>query len=177
VQHALRSHTPEDDAALNATARTFPKTTLFDVRQVLTNLGIGEALVTVLDPRGVPTPSLPVRLIPPASRMAPLTPDELAADIRQSDLVATYGKPIDRESAREMLAERMARTAPAAQPAGTASAPRGAATARSVAAIAGGALVSALSSSIGRTVGREVVRGLFGLLGASPGRGTSRSRW
>ena len=177
VQHALRAHTPEDDAALNATARTFPKTTLFDVRQVLTNLGIGEALVTVLDPRGVPTPSLPVRLIPPTSRMAPLTPDELAADIRQSDLVATYGKPIDRESAREMLAERMARSAPAAPPAGSQPTPRGAATGKSVAAIAGGALASALSSSIGRTVGREVVRGLFGLLGASPGRGTSRSRW
>jgi DNA helicase HerA-like ATPase len=175
VQHALRAHTPEDDAALNATARTFPKTTLFEVRQVLTELGIGEALVTVLDPRGVPTPSLPVRLIPPMSRMGPLTSDELQADIRQSDLIATYGKAVDRESAREMLAERMAKTAPAAPSEGAAPAPRGAG--KSVAAIAGGALVSALSSSLGRTVGREVVRGLFGLLGGSPGRGTSRSRW
>jgi len=73
VQHALRAHTPDDDKALNATVRTFPKTTLFDLRETLTTLGIGEAAVTILDSRGVPTPVFPVRLIPPASRMGPLT--------------------------------------------------------------------------------------------------------
>ena len=113
--------------------------------------------------------------------MAPLTPDELQADIRQSDLLAEYGKAVDRESAREMLAERMARTQPAA-PAPGQSAPgptpkSGGRAAKTIAQVAGGALVGALTSTIGRTVGREIVRGMFGLLGAKPSRSTTRSRW
>ncbi len=185
VQHALRAHTPDDDTALRATVRTFPKTAFYDLEETLTSLGIGEAVVTVLDARGTPTPVVATRLIPPASRMAPLTPGELQADIEQSDLVAEYGKAIDRESAREILAGRMAKTQPlpaAGATPGTPSADetkptrgRGA----SVAARAGGALVGALSSSIGRTVGREIIRGVFGMLGVKPPRTSSRtrSRW
>ena len=183
VQHALRAHTPNDDAAIRATVRTFPKTAFYDLEETLTALGIGEAVVTVLDPRGSPTPVVATRLIPPASRMAPLTPEELQADIRQSALLAEYGTAVDRESAREMLAARMARTAPPATddraPAPTRSAPPDAAsTAGKVAKVAGGAMVGALTATIGRTIGREVVRGLFGLLGAKPPRSTTRrSRW
>jgi uncharacterized protein len=176
VQHALRAHTPNDDAALRATVRTFPKTTFYDLEETLTSLGIGEAVVTVLDGRGSPTPVVATRLVPPASRMAPLTPDELQADIRQSPWLAEYGQAVDRESAREMLASRMERTAPPAP----ASAPAGGGLGRptkTIASVAAGAVVGALSSSIGRTIGREVVRGLFGLLGAKPGSGTRRSRW
>jgi DNA helicase HerA-like ATPase len=173
IQHALRAHTPDDDTALKATVRTFPKTSFYDLEETLTSLGIGEAVVAVLDTRGTPTPVVATRLIPPASRMAPLTPDELQADIRQSDLLAEYGKPVDRESAREMLAARMARTAPPEKPdtpEPTASRPG-----KTLAQVAAGAL----SSSIARTVGREVVRGIFGLLGAKPPRRTTtrRSRW
>jgi uncharacterized protein len=184
VQHALRAHTPNDDAALRATVRTFPKTTFYDLEETLTALGIGEAAVTVLDARGSPTPVVAARLIPPASRMAPLTPDELQADVRQSALLADYGQTIDRESAREMLAARMARTqapagaAPTSPPAPSAP-PRSGRTGKTAAQTAGGALVGALSSTIGRTVGREIIRGIFGLLGAKPPRSTrSRSsRW
>jgi DNA helicase HerA-like ATPase len=172
IQHALRAHTPDDDKALKATARTFPRTSFYDVTGTLTSLGIGEAIVSVLDPRGVPTPVVATRMIPPASRMAPLTPDELEADIRQSDLIAEYGQSIDRESAREMLAARMARATPVETAAGR-PAPRGR-TPQS----AGGKLLGSLSSAIGRTVGREVIRGLFGLLGAKPPRtGRRRTRW
>jgi DNA helicase HerA-like ATPase len=172
IQHALRAHTPDDDAALKATVRTFPKTTFYDLAETLTSLGIGEAVVTVLNSRGAPTPVVATRLIPPASRMAPLTPQELQADIRQSDLLAEYGKPVDRESAREMLATRMANTAPAEAPA--AQRPAARSTGKTIAQVAAGAL----SSSIARTVGREVVRGIFGLLGAKPPRAsTRRSRW
>ena len=112
IQHALRAHTPDDDKALKATVRTFPKTSYYDLEETLTSLGIGEAVVTVLNARGVPTPVVATRLIPPASRMAPLTPAELQADIRESHLLAEYGQSVDRESAREMLAARMERTAP-----------------------------------------------------------------
>ncbi|HKU59811.1 MAG TPA: helicase HerA-like domain-containing protein [Gemmatimonadales bacterium] len=183
VQHALRAHTPNDDAAIRATVRTFPKTTFYDLEETLTALGIGEAVVTVLDSRGSPTPVVATRLIPPASRMAPLTPDELQADIRQSALLPEYGTAVDRESAREMLAARMAKTAAPAvddrAPAPARGSGAGAtSTVDKVARVAGGAMVGALTATIGRTIGREVVRGLFGMLGAKPPRSTSRrSRW
>ena len=175
VQHALRAHTPNDDKALKATVRTYPKTEFYDLEETLTSLGIGEAVITVLDPRGTPTPVVAARLIPPGARMAPLTPAELEADIRQSDLLAEYGQAVDRESAREMLAERMAKTeAPAEeQP------KKGRGAGKTVAKAAGAAVVGALTTSIGRTVGREIVRGLFGMLGMKPPRTrrSSRSRW
>jgi uncharacterized protein len=173
IQHALRAHTPDDEKALKAAVRTFPRTSFYDLAQTLTSLGIGEAVITVLDSRGVPTPVVAARLIPPSSRMAPLTPDELQADIRSSDLLAEYGQAVDRESAREMLAARLAKTAPA-EPAGAGHAgPEH--SGRSLADVAG----AVASSSVGRTVVREVVRGLFGLLGAKPPRQTTRrrSRW
>ena len=133
----------------------------------------------MLDARGAPTPVVAARLIPPSSRMAPLTPEELQADIGQSDLLAEYGQAVDRESAREMLAARMAKTeAPApAAPAPAEQAPRGRA-GKTVAQAAGGALIGALSSTVGRSIGREIIRGVFGLLGAKPPRATTRrSRW
>ena len=182
VQHALRAHTPDDDKAIKATVRTFPKTPFYDLEETLTSLGIGEAVVTVLDPRGTPTPVAATRLIPPASRMAPLTPEELQADIAQSDLLDDYATAVDRESAREMLASRMARSeAPAAAERDAVPAPARPkkSAAGTIAKAAGATMIGALTGTIGRTIGREVVRGLFGLLGAKPPRSTSRrtSRW
>lgn len=174
IQHALRAHTPDDDKALKATVRTFPKTAFYDLGETLTSLGIGEAVVTVLNSRGTPTPVVATRLIPPASRMAPLTPEELQADISQSGLLAEYGMPLDRESAREILASRMERTTPpAAEPAPERSAES------SPGRTMGDMARDAVSSPAGRTVVREVLRGLFGLLGAKPPRTTStrRRRW
>lgn len=108
VQHALRAFTPDDDKALKAAARTFPKTPFYDVEETLTTLGIGEALVTVLSPRGVPTPPFATRLIPPASSMSPLPDTELAQRIAVSQQARKYAQVIDRESARERLAGRIA---------------------------------------------------------------------
>ena len=175
IQHALRAHTPDDDTGLKATVRTFPKTAFYDLGETLTSLGIGEAVVTVLDVRGAPTPVVATRLIPPASRMAPLTPQELQADISQSGLVAAYGKAVDRESAREILAARMARTAPQPSNAGQERSPARSQPDKTMAEVAR----DAVSSPVGKTVVREVMRGLFGLLGAKPPRSTStrRSRW
>jgi DNA helicase HerA-like ATPase len=181
VQHALRAHTPDDEAALNATVRTFPKTAFYDLAETLTSLGIGEAIVTVLDPRGVPTPVVATRLIPPGSRMAPLTPEELQEDIRRSDLVAEYGKAVDRESAREMLAARLTKSAPPTQAPGSAPSAepsgRGGRQGASTGAKVGAAVLGALGTTVARTVGRELIRGVFGMLGAKPPRGTSRTRW
>ena len=187
VQHALRAHTPDDETALKATVRTFPKTDFYDLGTTLTSLGIGEAIVTVLDPRGVPTPVVATRLIPPSSRMGPLTPEELQADIQQSDFLAEYGKAVDRESAREMLQARLTKAVPPSQaappssPSPSAPDPRPGPTQRgggiSTGAKIGAAVVTALGSTVARSIGRELVRGMMGMLTGKRSRGTSRTRW
>jgi DNA helicase HerA-like ATPase len=108
VQHALRVFTPEDADLLKKTVRTFPMTEHFDVGTTLTSLGIGEALVTVLSPRGVPTALAPTRIAPPDSLMAPLPPDQLQARISAGALYAEYAEAVDRQSAHEILSARIA---------------------------------------------------------------------
>jgi DNA helicase HerA-like ATPase len=108
IQHALRAFTPEDADALRKTARTFPMTEHYDVEKTITSLGIGEALVTVLSPRGVPTPLAATRLLPPDSLMAPLPPADLHAQIAASLLATRYATAIDRESAHEIISARIA---------------------------------------------------------------------
>ena len=108
IQHALRAFTPDDADALRKTARTFPVTTHYDVERTITTLGIGEAFVTVLSPKGVPTPLAATRLLPPDSRMSPLTPEEIATVVAGSPLAARYNQAVDRESAHEIITARLA---------------------------------------------------------------------
>jgi DNA helicase HerA-like ATPase len=119
VQHALRAFTPDDADALRKTARTFPVTTHYDVERTITSLGIGEAFVTVLSPNGVPTPLAATRLIPPDSRMAPLSEQELAQVVAASPLQAKYGTTVDRDSAHEIITARLAAAHEAAAAAAT----------------------------------------------------------
>jgi len=108
VQHALRAFTPDDADALRKTARTFPVTEHYDVERTITSLGIGEALVTVLSPAGIPTPLAATRLVPPDSRMAPLTEAELAQVVAVSPLQTKYGTTVDGPSAHEIITARLA---------------------------------------------------------------------
>ncbi len=137
IQHALRAFTPDDADALRKTARTFPVTKHYEVEQTITSLGIGEAFVTVLSPKGVPTPLAATRLIPPDSRMAPLTEPEIAQAMAASPLHGRYGAAIDRESAHEIITARLAAARQAAQ-AATAGATAGGATTGSAAGSATG---------------------------------------
>jgi hypothetical protein len=107
VQHALRAHTPEDESNLRKTVRTFPKSEHYDVGETLTSLGIGEALVTVLSPKGVPTPLAATRLVPPDSLMDAV--DEPTRDglIAAGTLRTKYAEAVDRESAHEMITARL----------------------------------------------------------------------
>ncbi|WP_460744770.1 helicase HerA-like domain-containing protein [Mariniluteicoccus endophyticus] len=114
VQHQLRAHTPNDAKALKQTVATFPKSP-YDLAEVLQQLGIGEAIVTVMDPDGAPTPVAWTRMRAPQSLMAPTPEDQLKAGIAGSPLMAKYGQAIDRESAREMLATRVEEGAKAAE--------------------------------------------------------------
>ncbi len=166
VQHALRAFTPDDEKALKSAARTFPKTDFYDIEETLTTVGIGEALVTVLSPRGVPTPPLAVRMVPPAARMGPLGEGEMQQRLAASQQVRAYATAVDRESARELLAARMA-SAPAAGGERAAAEPA----ARRRAQEPPGTLEQILRSPVTRTVAGAVTRGLLGaLLGPAPRR-------
>jgi DNA helicase HerA-like ATPase len=173
VQHALRAFTPDDEKAMKAAARTFPKTKFYDIEETLTSLGIGEALVTVLAPNGVPTSPFATRLIPPASRMGPLNDDELQQRLAWSPQVRKYAPAIDRERARLLLSARAGAAAADADdaPAQQAAAPQ---------ARGGKAPPSTfeqiLKSPVTRTVAGVVTRGLMGALMGSLGLNAARRR-
>ena len=107
MQHQLRAHTPNDAKALKATVDTYPTGGYSDLGEVITSLGIGEAVVTVMDERGAPTPVAWTKLRAPESLMAPADPQAMAAAVAASPLSGRYATTLDRESAREMLAARL----------------------------------------------------------------------
>ena len=188
VQHALRAFTPDDAKALKATVGTFPKSEVYDdLGELLTTLGIGEAVVTILSENGAPTPVAWTRMRPPASLMAQLDPAQQQALVTASPLQAEYGTPIDRDSAYERL---LAKVAPApestpqqdpqqqdAQQQEPDRQERG----HEAAAGVGGAIAGMLGSSMFRSfarsaasaAGREITRDLFG---TAPRRRTTRRR-
>ena len=107
VQHALRAFTPEDAKALKATVQTFPKTD-YDLEEVLTGAKVGEAVVTVMDPDGAPTPVALTRMWSPQSTMGPTPEDAMKAAVAASPLMGQYGTAQERESAAEKLAAQAA---------------------------------------------------------------------
>ncbi|HSD32603.1 MAG TPA: helicase HerA-like domain-containing protein [Gemmatimonadales bacterium] len=165
VQHALRAFTPEDDAALKAAARTFPKTEFYDVQQTLQSLGIGEAFVTTLSPKGIPSPPFATRLIPPASRMAPLTEAEMTQHLGGSAQIRKYAQDVDRESARERLAAR-------ATGVDAIRVPQGEGSSRGAAKPPPSTFDKILKSPVTRSVAGQLTRGILGAL-----LGKRRSGW
>ena len=112
IQHALRAYTPRDKKAVKAAATTFRENPQLDTEKVITELGVGEALVSVLDPDGVPTIVQQTKIRPPESRMGPATKTERKSVFEQSPIKDVYDEAIDRESAAEKL---LARTEEAAK--------------------------------------------------------------
>ena len=108
VQHALRAFTPRDQKAVRAAAETFRASPGLDTARVITELAVGEALVSTLEGSGVPAPVDRVKIAPPAARVGPLTPAERAALIADSPIRGKYEATLDRDSAYEMLAKRKA---------------------------------------------------------------------
>ena len=172
IQHALRAHTPDDAAALRATARTFPHTH-YDLEELLTTLRTGEALVTVLSEKGAPTPVVWTRLRAPASSMDPLDPATMTRMVTSSPQHAAYANPIDRESAHELLAERAARAEADAAEAEEAearakgadraqSSSRRQTSGRSRSTSRRSSPVDSFLRSAGTALGREITRSIFG---------------
>ncbi|MGA5068783.1 helicase HerA-like domain-containing protein [Streptomyces exfoliatus] len=175
VQHALRAFTPDDAKALKATVRTFPKSP-YDLEEVLTGLGTGEAVVTVLSERGAPTPVAATRLRAPESLMAPIDAAALDAAVKGSPLHGRYAEAVDRESAYERLtAEQRAAEAAALEAVAAEEAEKEAAEARKGARaprekeepslaeqVVGSGIFTSLARSIGTQLGREISRSVFG---------------
>ena len=107
VQHALRAFTAKDRKAIKLTAQNYPDTDYYDTAEILTSLGIGEALVSALDEKGKPTPLAATMMRAPMSRMDILTKSELGKLLSDSELAKKYNTEIDRESAYEMLTEKI----------------------------------------------------------------------
>jgi uncharacterized protein len=160
IQHAQRAFTPQDAKALRETVTTFPKSEFYDLESLLTELGIGEAAVTILSDSGVPTPVVDTKLRAPSSRMAPA--DDVDGVAKASPLYAKYGTRVDSQSAREMLAARLQASAPAA--AAPPEKSNGHREAAGAVAAGAGAIGAFLQSKQGKQLEKEVIRGAFGLL-------------
>jgi DNA helicase HerA-like ATPase len=146
VQHALRAFTPKDAKALREAVSTFPTTPGLDLEELLPALAIGEAAVTVLDEKGVPTPVVHARIDAPKGRMGPA--DGFAPTHPDSPLMAKYGTRLEAESAREALAQRLPE--PAIEPPPELPRPRRRARRRAADPV--------------QTLEREIIRGVFGML-------------
>jgi len=170
IQHALRAFTAKDRKAIKLAAQNFPLTDFYDTEELLTSLGIGEALVTVLDEKGRPTPLVHTMLRAPQSRMDILTPQEIDQLVAQSKLIPTYNREVDRESAHEMLKAKIEAAKENEQKEKILQQRQEAKKVSRRAANNEPGLLEELSKNtmvrqVGRTVAREVARGLLGVLG------------
>lgn len=160
VQHALRAFTPDDQKALRATVKTFPDSR-YDLEELLTGLGTGEAVVTVLSEKGAPTPVAATRLRAPESLMGPADATALDEAVRSSALYGRYAQAVDRESAYERLTAAQSRAAEQSAPAGRReAAPKEQPSV--VEQVVGSGVFKSLARSLGTQLGREITRSLFG---------------
>ncbi len=198
VQHALRAFTPRDQKAVKTVADTMRPNPGLDVGAAITELEVGEALISLLDERGTPSPTQRALIVPPSSRIGPLTADERRALIKDSLVAGAYEQAVDRESAYEVLRDRAAGAgagAGGAAPRASAGAPTeadgGGTTGGGLLSALGGALFGSVgprggkhegmiesaarsaSRSVGSALGREIVRGV---LGSMLGTGARRTR-
>ena len=185
VQHALRAYTPSEQKGLKAAANSFRINPAFDTIEAIQALGTGEAIVSLLDEKGAPTVTARTLIRPPASRLGPATDAERAAVMASSPVQGVYDTAIDRESAEEVLAARLAATdaasaqaareaaeekaaarapkpAPASRPAPAPRAP--APKARSNRQTPMEALTKSMLRTAGSTITRELLRGVLGSL-------------
>lgn len=173
IQHALRAFTERDRKAIKAAAENYPVSEFYETNQLLTKLGTGEALITVLNEKGIPTPLVHTLLTAPASRMDTISDDEIQTLVRKSRLAEKYGEAIDRESAYELLGKKIEALE---QDLLEEEKAKEAAKEEKREREEPSTLERMVNSTAGRTVIREVTRGLLGVLGLTSRRRTSRRR-
>ncbi len=166
VQHALRAFTAKDRKQIKLTAENYPLTEFYETENLLTELGIGEALVTVLSERGNPTPLAATLMQSPASRMDVLAPQEMQQIIDSSFLVKKYNEVIDRESAFELLNNKLKKVQVNEQPATKpGKANTDSSDSDSVLKKSADAIGDFAKSGAGKLIIKEVTRGILGVLG------------
>jgi DNA helicase HerA-like ATPase len=178
VQHALRAFTPRDQKAVRAAADTFRQNPGLDVAEVITQLGVGEALISFLDAKGMPEPVERALVRPPNSRLGAVTAQERETVMQQSVLQGVYERQVDRESAYEMLKKHAEKTTQAQQEVQQQEPQRKSTAAGAPARQPGrqpDSLLEAMTKSAARAagsqIGRQLLRGLMGsLLGGSQRR-------
>lgn len=160
VQHALRAFTEKDRKAIKKTAENYPISEFYKTDELLTSLGIGQALVTALNEKGVPTPLAATHLRAPMSRIGVLTNDEIQQIVSASSIATKYNEVIDRESAFEILTNKLKATEETEEekPQPKKSAKEEKSTIEKISE-------NTMVRQVGRTVVREVARGLLGVLG------------
>jgi uncharacterized protein len=171
LQHALRAFTPKDQKSVRVAAETFRSNPEFDAAKAITELSVGEALVSTLQEDGVPGIVERVLVRPPASRIGPITSDERQSIIQRSPVLGKYDQLVDRESAYEQLKARAARAEPAPSRTGEPQQSAGEASGWGLPDILVGnrrrqgvleAMAKSAARSIGSTIGREIIRGVLG---------------
>ena len=168
IQHALRAFTAKDRQMINKTAENYPESEFYNVPELLTSLGMGEALITALDEKGRPTPLAATLLRSPMSRMDVLSPQEIDTIINSSKLVPFYNREVDRESAFEMLSAKVSRQSAVGSRQTEKAEKRRSGEEESESSVGG--MIEEISKNpmarqIGRTLVSELTRGIFGMLG------------
>lgn len=165
IQHAVRAFTPKDAKDVKATASTFPASEFFDVGKVLTSLGTGEALVSILDSKGVPTPVAQVQILTPSSSMAAIDETSYQQVIAASAIARKYATSIDRESAHEILQKKLAGSGAAPEAAAPAQGSRKQVEDKGIfSEMINSPIVKTAARQAARSVTQQVVRGIFGML-------------
>jgi hypothetical protein len=181
VQHALRAYTPRDQKAVKTAATTLRANPDLDVEKAITELGVGEALVSLLDEKGRPSMVERALVLPPHSRIGPVSADERTGSIKRSLVAGVYEQLIDRESAYEVLRSRREQTATATQPTATpAPTSTGSVFSDVLGSVFGGgssrresaaeAMVKSAARAVGSEVGRQIMRGVLGSILGGSGR-------
>jgi DNA helicase HerA-like ATPase len=163
IQHALRAFTANDRKAIKMVAENYPESEFYDVDELITQLGIGEAFVTALSEKGTPTPLVHTSLVAPRSRMDILTPEELNEKVSNSVLAKKYNQEVDRESAFEILTAKL--EAAKEQESEVAENKKATTKKEEEKSIVGDIVDSTVGRQVARTVARELTRGLLGVLG------------
>jgi DNA helicase HerA-like ATPase len=174
VQHALRAFTAADRKTIKQAAENYPETEFYKTDDLLTQLGIGEALVTALNEKGIPTPLVHTMLVPPRSRMDVLTDSEIDNLVNQSKLVKKYADVEDRESACEILTAKLEEAAQKTEQQKEEEKPSRASKKEEKSTLEK-VLESSVTKQIGRTAANVITRSLLGALGLG-GKSSSRKK-
>ncbi len=173
VHHVIRAFTPNDVKALKDTIKTFPRSEFYDMEQQFTQLGTGQAFITVLNEKGIPTETVVTHLVPPASFMGPLEPNEYQEVLDCSDSYKKYRDPVDPQSAFEILDARMKQDLADEEEAQASKKSESRSSSRKQEK---STFDQVMTSPVAKQVGKELVRGVFGMLFGTPARRSSRRR-